>query len=198
MSNNTPSLSDTTLTPDMTPVDASPGPIVDQHQPRAKKRRIKRSEETMDIPGRGSKIYTNAPIEIFLEILSYLDPLDILKISQTSKTLRGFLNDKESQYIWRQARANVPGLPPDLPVDFTEPQYAAYLFQEICQVCGGTTKKFGRIGLAALRVRLCSKCTVQHCMNAGPAAKILGGIQRLLLIPGYSMFHSVLRYAYSD
>ncbi|KAJ3993840.1 hypothetical protein F5050DRAFT_1842552 [Lentinula boryana] len=63
------------------------------------------------------------PLDVMLEIYGYLEPLDILRLSRTSKDLRAFLMIRSNAIVWRTARSNVPDLPP-LPFDLSEPQYA--------------------------------------------------------------------------
>ncbi|KAJ3751980.1 hypothetical protein EV360DRAFT_13759, partial [Lentinula raphanica] len=71
------------------------------------------------------------PLEIILEIYSYLMPFDILRLSRTSKDIRAFLMTRSNASVWRTARYNVPELPP-LPSDLTEPQYANLAFDSYC------------------------------------------------------------------
>ncbi|KAJ3739935.1 hypothetical protein DFH05DRAFT_1529814 [Lentinula detonsa] len=75
------------------------------------------------------------PLDVMLEIYGYLEPLDILRLSRTSKDLRAFLMIRSNAIVWRTARSNVPDLPP-LPFDLSEPQsYAStfIVFKEIAQ-----------------------------------------------------------------
>ncbi|KAG7085530.1 hypothetical protein E1B28_003089 [Marasmius oreades] len=75
-----------------------------------------------------------APLDVMLEIFSYLWPREILFLSRTSKALRHILMSKSSALIWRAARNNA-GLPP-LPPDLSEPQYASLAFDPYCHACG--------------------------------------------------------------
>ncbi|KAJ4497625.1 hypothetical protein C8R41DRAFT_865395 [Lentinula lateritia] len=63
------------------------------------------------------------PLDLELEIYSYLEPLDLLRLSRTSKDLRVFLMSRSNAIVWRAARSNVPDLPP-LPSDLSEPECA--------------------------------------------------------------------------
>ncbi|EIN11005.1 hypothetical protein PUNSTDRAFT_64519 [Punctularia strigosozonata HHB-11173 SS5] len=73
------------------------------------------------------------PLDILYEIFSYLAPADILNLSWTSKGLHDALVRRSAQYVWKRARANVPGLP-DCPEDLTEPAYARLCFDDHCEV----------------------------------------------------------------
>ncbi|KIK58609.1 hypothetical protein GYMLUDRAFT_693142 [Collybiopsis luxurians FD-317 M1] len=76
----------------------------------------------------------NLPLDIVLEIYSYLEPLDILRLSRTSKDMRTFLMTRNNAIIWRKARLNVPDLPPLLEDISSEPQYASLVFESYCHV----------------------------------------------------------------
>ncbi|KAJ4490788.1 hypothetical protein J3R30DRAFT_3425187 [Lentinula aciculospora] len=74
------------------------------------------------------------PLDIVLEIYSYLKPLDLLRLSRTSKDFRAFLMTRSNAIVWCTARSNVPSLP-SLPSDLSEPQYANLAFDSYCHVC---------------------------------------------------------------
>ncbi|KAK0494992.1 hypothetical protein EDD18DRAFT_1106848 [Armillaria luteobubalina] len=65
------------------------------------------------------------------KIFSKLDPLDLLRLSRTTKDLRALLLQRSSTFIWKRARQNVKGLPP-LPEDLSEPKYAHLAFDKYC------------------------------------------------------------------
>ncbi|KAK7449719.1 hypothetical protein VKT23_013194 [Stygiomarasmius scandens] len=81
------------------------------------------------------RIVTDMPLDVIFEIFLYLEPLDILRLSRTSRDLRDLLTSRSSEYIWRTARLNVEGLPP-LPPDLNEMQYANLAFDNFCHACG--------------------------------------------------------------
>ncbi|KZO96109.1 hypothetical protein CALVIDRAFT_481560, partial [Calocera viscosa TUFC12733] len=95
-----------------------------QQATRPKKRKLTRVIKWLE----------ETPTDIMLEIMFYMKPIDILNLSYTSKSIRASLAAPEAKHIWVQARMNVPGLPP-LPPDMSEWVYAAFVFQELCQVC---------------------------------------------------------------
>jgi len=68
-----------------------------------------------------------------VQIFSYLEPLDILRLSRTSLDLRNLLTSRSSEHVWRAARLNVHGLPPP-PTDLNEMQYANLAFDNHCHV----------------------------------------------------------------
>ncbi|KAF9474662.1 hypothetical protein BDN70DRAFT_815289 [Pholiota conissans] len=83
---------------------------------------------------RGSlKIIVNMPEDVIFEIFGWLDPLDLLHVARTTKTLRDVLMSRSSITIWKTARSKFDGLP-DCPDDLSEPQYAALIFVERCSV----------------------------------------------------------------
>ncbi|KAG9121695.1 hypothetical protein FRC07_002252 [Ceratobasidium sp. 392] len=75
------------------------------------------------------------PAEIFAEITSYLNPLDVLNMSHSNKALRKLLMQRSAVQIWRRALENIPGLPP-CPEHLCEPAYAAVIFSKHCSMCG--------------------------------------------------------------
>ncbi|KAE9405936.1 hypothetical protein BT96DRAFT_1015197 [Gymnopus androsaceus JB14] len=52
------------------------------------------------------RLAKDAPVEIFLEVFTHLDPGDLLRLARTSKNLRDMLMSKSSESIWRATRLN--------------------------------------------------------------------------------------------
>ncbi|THU81851.1 hypothetical protein K435DRAFT_844588 [Dendrothele bispora CBS 962.96] len=77
---------------------------------------------------------TEIPMDIIFEIFAHLGTPDILQLSFTSRDLRNILTAPSSEYVWRNARLNVEGLPP-LPPGLSEIQYANLMFDTTCEVC---------------------------------------------------------------
>ncbi|KAF9074120.1 hypothetical protein BDP27DRAFT_1288092 [Rhodocollybia butyracea] len=100
------------------------------------------------------KNFQTFPLDIVLEIFSYLEPLDVLRLSRTSRDMRTFLMTRNNTIIWRTARSNVPDFPP-LPSDLSEPQYASLAFDSYCRIC--SHKPCENI-IWQCRVRCCNKC----------------------------------------
>ncbi|KAI0737836.1 hypothetical protein C8Q80DRAFT_1211185 [Daedaleopsis nitida] len=75
------------------------------------------------------------PKDIFYEIVSWLEPLDLLYLARASKYLRSLIMSKDNAALWKAARKNVPGLP-DCPAILAEPRYAAVVFDQHCFACG--------------------------------------------------------------
>ncbi|THU86281.1 hypothetical protein K435DRAFT_970358 [Dendrothele bispora CBS 962.96] len=99
------------------------------------------------------KLVTEMPLDVIFEIFAHLRPLDILRLSRTSRDLHNLLTSRSSEHVWRNARLNVEGLPP-LPTDLNEIQYAKLMFDTICQVCGNHCYTV----FWDCRVRCCKKC----------------------------------------
>ncbi|KAL5482870.1 hypothetical protein ACEPAI_9465 [Sanghuangporus weigelae] len=93
-------------------------------------------------------------VEVFCEIASNLTPLDLLRLSRTSRTLRGFFLSRSSRAIWT-ASITAIGMPP-CPSDMSEPQYANLYFEKECHACG-----YARVEtrMDFLRIRLCKGCS---------------------------------------
>ncbi|KAJ7591656.1 hypothetical protein C8J56DRAFT_936111 [Mycena floridula] len=124
--------------------------------PAQKKKRTTRTSTGSTDNARWSKVrgkrallhhFVQAPLDVLFEIFGYLEPLDVLRLSRTSKDLRNILNKSAALF-------NVQGLP-TMPVDMNELQYAILLFDTYCQVC-----LFHRCDnvIVECRIRCCKKC----------------------------------------
>ena len=71
------------------------------------------------------------------QVLSHLEPMDLLRLALVDKTFQRFLMSKNSAFLWKAARRNVPGLPEILP-GMSEPAYAHLMFSPLCQVRSST------------------------------------------------------------
>ncbi|QRV87484.1 reticuline oxidase [Ceratobasidium sp. AG-Ba] len=103
------------------------------------------------------------PLDIFTEITSYLNPLDILNLSRTTKYFRTLLMRSSAVHIWHAAERNIPGLP-KCPAHMSEPAYAALVFVRACTYCG-TTANVPKSPNPELYVRLCGACVDSNVMN---------------------------------
>ncbi|KAG7451970.1 uncharacterized protein BT62DRAFT_926167 [Guyanagaster necrorhizus] len=93
------------------------------------------------------------PLDVLFEIFQHLEPLDLLRLSRTTKDLRTLLLQRQSSFIWKSARENVKDLPP-LPDDMIEPRYASLVFDNHCQNCFAPTK----LVQWQFRLRYCRIC----------------------------------------
>ena len=75
-------------------------------------------------------------IQISPQILSALQPMDLLNLARTSKTLRQVLMSRNSMSVWIAARRNAGvTVVPEPPEDMSEPAWAQLLFgPPICSV----------------------------------------------------------------
>lgn len=121
---------------------ASGGSQMNSHsedQPLQKRRKTTESNATKfkstttcrSRPGKLQEL-PNMPLDILFEIFEHLLPLDILRLSRTSKDLRRIILPAKS--IWRITYSNLPIPPPPCPEDLTEPQWASLLFETNCSV----------------------------------------------------------------
>ncbi|KZT74573.1 hypothetical protein DAEQUDRAFT_807678 [Daedalea quercina L-15889] len=86
----------------------------------------------------GLKDMLEMPIEIIQEILQYLHPRDLLRLSWVSKSFNTFLMRKSSAYIWKQSLKKVHNLPP-CPEQLIEPAWVTLVFSSHCASCGAST-----------------------------------------------------------
>ncbi|KAG9019067.1 hypothetical protein FRB90_006810 [Tulasnella sp. 427] len=105
---------------------------------------------------RGGKLRNlmNMPIDVFVEVCSYLEPHDLRRVALTSRRLWDILMTKESRHIWNMALEAVD-LPP-CPRDLNEPQYVCLIFSSECYSvgCSGRGTKVDWFH----RVRHCPPC----------------------------------------
>ncbi|KAI0634988.1 hypothetical protein C8Q77DRAFT_1156348 [Trametes polyzona] len=76
------------------------------------------------------------PIDVFFEITSHLEPIDVLQLARASKELRAMLLSPAYQYAWIAARCNMEPPMPDCPPYMTETRYARLVFEPVCDACG--------------------------------------------------------------
>ncbi|TFK88222.1 hypothetical protein K466DRAFT_521175 [Polyporus arcularius HHB13444] len=110
----------------------------------------------------------DVPMEVFLEIASYLQPVDILQLSRASRNLRSTLLSRSSRHVWTAAFENVEPPLPDCPPSLSEPEYAYIVFERFCQLCGAGRATFVDY---AIRVRLCSYCWTENVKRGHQLAK---------------------------
>jgi hypothetical protein len=68
-----------------------------------------------------------------LQIFAFLDPLDVLRLSRTTKRLRVILTPPTARQIWIAVLANVPDCPP-VPREMTELAWVHLVFKHVCHV----------------------------------------------------------------
>ncbi|RXW23703.1 hypothetical protein EST38_g2171 [Candolleomyces aberdarensis] len=93
------------------------------------------------------------PLDVLFEIFSHLSPRDLLNLARTSKMLKKTMLDPETNIVWKTVRA-VYGAP-EPAIGFSEPKWAAILFESNCNSCG--TKNVPRVDWR-IQKRLCSAC----------------------------------------
>ncbi|KAI5886542.1 uncharacterized protein SCHCODRAFT_01164936, partial [Schizophyllum commune H4-8] len=139
---------------------------VKKSAPRANKRRkvanpepvptVDDPDADVDDPDRITQGLTDMPLDILFEIFKLCNPVDILRLAQTCKALRGTLLLKSCKRIWeytiKHYRTTVPPCHNGrLPL----PQYINLLFTTNCFECGSDK---GKYALWAFFERLCNKC----------------------------------------
>ncbi|KAF7347542.1 F-box domain-containing protein [Mycena venus] len=115
----------------------------------------KKPKTTKKLKGRQGRLagLLSISLDVVFEILGHLHPLDVLRLSRTSKEFRELLMHKSSRPIWRSSLNNVQDMPP-CPPNMTEPQWISLAFDSICQVCHKIARKVDW----SLYIRVCSKC----------------------------------------
>ncbi|KAJ6525688.1 hypothetical protein B0H19DRAFT_1198433 [Mycena capillaripes] len=81
------------------------------------------------------------PLDILFEIFSLAHPLDLLRLTRTTKAFRRFLLNRANVGIWRAAFSALheDGLP-ECPPYTCEPAWARLLFEKACHICSTTLR----------------------------------------------------------
>ncbi|RPD58195.1 hypothetical protein L226DRAFT_536830 [Lentinus tigrinus ALCF2SS1-7] len=97
------------------------------------------------------KCIWSLPLELWYEVLQYLNPKDLLSLRRTCKALYSFLSNKLQIRVWDSA---IEPLPP-CPGDICPIRYAQLLFGKTCFACGRSkSHNVSRV----LGLRLCDSC----------------------------------------
>ncbi|KAJ8078263.1 hypothetical protein PM082_000469 [Marasmius tenuissimus] len=138
------------------------------------------------VPGRRGALSAimSAPMDVIYEIFTHVMPLDLLRLSRTSRALRNLLLRRETAWLWRSTRER-NSIPEPFPT-MSEPAFADLLFEQHCQLCGA---KAGRIIIWSAFVRCCRRCLVIESSPLLPAWNILPA-ELLAVLPHLDMNHS--------
>src|SRR6202035_3213854 len=82
--------------------------------------------------------------------MEHMQPLDLLRLSRTTKAFRQILMRRTSVRIWRTARSRFAPDLPDCPSWMSEPQYANLLFDLHCHVRRSRLQLFCRCTYSVL------------------------------------------------
>ncbi|KAG8891188.1 hypothetical protein FRC00_014135 [Tulasnella sp. 408] len=98
------------------------------------------------------------PIDVFLEICLYLTPLDLLRLTRLTKTLRSVMLSSQGKYVWKTIYnayfdTIIPGWP--------EPKMVSYLLDDHCDDCG----KLEASRQWDLGTKLCPACLPQKVID---------------------------------
>ena len=96
-----------------------------------------------------------------VQILSCVEPRDLLQLSRTSKTLRGVIMDKSNRFVWVNSFA-ADEEAPKCPKDISEPAWAQLLYSPYCQVRRSVAPISIHPKNRALNHRFCA----QHCHSS--------------------------------
>jgi hypothetical protein len=114
-----------------------------------------------------------AIIEKSPQIFAFLHPMDLIRLSRTTKTVRSLVMAKSARVVWMSSLASIADLPP-CPKDMSECAWARLVFEPIChvhmlvivngllyltlfQICSAAGV---RNIMWQLRLRACSKCVL--------------------------------------
>ncbi|KAH8806951.1 hypothetical protein DL96DRAFT_602973 [Flagelloscypha sp. PMI_526] len=123
------------------------------HQPRPKMPRQPRPAGLL------KKLAYEAPLDILLEIFSYVSLEDLFSLSRSSKSVRSLLMNKNqagTENLWARAREAIPRAP-SKPGEMTDPIFARLLFDTSCMVCTTDGARY-----FSVYQRLCDPCLHAH------------------------------------
>ncbi|KAJ3567207.1 hypothetical protein NP233_g6514 [Leucocoprinus birnbaumii] len=101
---------------------------------------------------------TEIPLDTLHDIFRELDPADLLHLSWASKSLNSIVMEKSARYIWEEAFERIYELetpPPRCPEDINLAQYARFLYEKTCMLCGSY---HGYYTSWMMRLRACWNC----------------------------------------
>ncbi|KAF5315633.1 hypothetical protein D9611_004972 [Ephemerocybe angulata] len=130
------------------------------------------------------KIVVDLPVDMLLEVFSYLDPVDLYNLARTDRSLRALLLSRSAaQAIWTNAFERINYTCPD---DLTPPRFASMLFGG----CFHCPSKQGQC-IWAYYDRVCTRCSRERYTDIIgkddlsvvlrkiiPSCKVIGSKQR--------------------
>ncbi|KAK0192870.1 hypothetical protein F5146DRAFT_1041817 [Armillaria mellea] len=125
----------------------------------------------------------DVPLEIYLEIFSYLRPVDLLRLARTTKHFRSFLMSRSVLSLWQRARSYVDPLPNMFPLT-SEPAIADFMFEKGCNYCASDEKS----PVTTTTMRACQKCILRLHVSE---AELLANSKTTGLIKLIQAEHSV-------
>ncbi|BGP20172.1 hypothetical protein JCM10213_000743 [Rhodosporidiobolus nylandii] len=129
----------------------------EEYTPVAKKSKKGNAKKKQRIPDQGKlKHFVSMPMDVLSEICTYLDPLDLLHLSRSSRQFRSVFLRPSSASLWRKARRNVAL--PDLEFSMAEPAYASLMLEKYCMACRSQKPTLPKADYY-LRKRFCSSFT---------------------------------------
>ncbi|KAG7448890.1 uncharacterized protein BT62DRAFT_732470 [Guyanagaster necrorhizus] len=81
------------------------------------------------------------PLEIYLEIFSYLGSVDLLRLSRTTKHFRNFLMSRSVLSLWKSAFSYVAPLSKLYP-PMSEPAIIDFVFEKGCNYCASNKHSY--------------------------------------------------------
>ncbi|KAK0505135.1 hypothetical protein EDD18DRAFT_1127879 [Armillaria luteobubalina] len=106
----------------------------------------------------GLTLLVDMPLDIWFEVLGWLDPVDLLQLARSAKSIRKVLMSYSSATAWKAARSNIAGLPEPAP-GMSEPAWANLIFTSRCHVC--MTANVRNIEFV-FGIRICARCMDSH------------------------------------
>ena len=98
--------------------------------PRRKKQRkdVVHMDVDVEEPRERRDLISTLPLELISDILLRTTPKDVLALARCNRYFCNLLTDPKTTYIWKATRQSFNPPVPDPTPNFTEPAYAAYVF----------------------------------------------------------------------
>ncbi|KAG9008181.1 hypothetical protein FRB93_006749 [Tulasnella sp. JGI-2019a] len=126
--------------------------------------------------------WTILPLDVVHEVLRWLQPIDLLQLARSTKTLRSHLMSKVSFSVWKASRENVIGGTPECPEYMSEPAFARLLFANECFACGKPGNNAQCPIYWTIQMRCCPKCVFDSFVARTYVEEYIPEIENTVLV----------------
>lgn len=116
-----------------TPVDKSDASDFEESPPKPPPKRARRGKNTK-MRASIEKL-VEMPLDFIYLLVCKLQPLDLLHMARSCRSLREFFMSRKSEQFWKAAAKNMDDLPSP-PEGLSWPAYTAVMFSAVCHNCG--------------------------------------------------------------
>ncbi|TFK42053.1 hypothetical protein BDQ12DRAFT_645494 [Crucibulum laeve] len=118
------------------------------------------------------------PLDVLFEIFAHLHPADLLKMARLNKEFRKLLMHRSTIGLWKDALANVSGLP-ECPAAMTEIEWVNLVFSQHCHYCLSTVRTVEW----TFRKRICTTCARDQLVEYNRYMYMISDPDFILAVP---------------